>query len=103
MNLTETTIAMAKYRKTIMDKAINSLDGYDRVLYNLGVLKLDDVTVYDELYNYGATACFSLNWFNPLTWFYALYSFIIYLIFYVAKGTLRAIADAKKPVITTFD
>lgn len=60
---------MTKYRKKVTKKAVDTLHEYDKVMYTLymlRILRLNDIMLHHELHNFGATACFKLNWFNPL-------------------------------------
>lgn len=66
---------MAKYNKELINKAANALSKRSKLthyLYTLRIIKLRNIIAEDDLYYYGATANFKLNWFNPITYIYAI-------------------------------
>lgn len=81
--------AMAKYTKKLINKAINSIredDALMYILYKLCIIKLYDITLCDELYSYNATACFKLNWLNPIAWILAIGCIITAIVCGIVEG-----------------
>nr|DAW00984.1 MAG TPA: hypothetical protein [Caudoviricetes sp.] len=99
-------IQMAKYRKEIIKKAVNAIYKDSKVmyvLYMLYILKLNDITLHDVLYNFGATACFKLNRFNPLAWVLVIAYVILAIVRSVIKGIVVAVENIKRGIIVNFE
>lgn len=99
------TIHMAKYKKDITDKAVNALCE-DKVMYALHILhilKLNDIMLHHQLYNFGVTARFKLNWINPLTWAFVVVYVISAIIYNVMNGITKVVKNIKHGKIIYFE
>lgn len=96
-------MAIAKYNKHLTDKTINSLGSFDKALYKLRIIRLNDIMVYDALYNYGATAGFKFNWFNPLTWLFVVACLFSAITCGILGSILFEIKIIKRGIITNID
>lgn len=92
------TVKMAKYKKELINRAVNALRKDDKFMYYfymLRILKLNDIMLHHELYNFGVTAHFKLNWLNPITWILAITCFISAIVRGAIKGEIAHIKPQK--------
>lgn len=101
---------MTKYRKEVTKKAVGTFREYNKVmyaLYMLRILRLNDIILYHELYNFGATACFKLNWFNPLAWILVTVCIIFAIICSIVDSIVDSMFDVaqyiKRGIIIYFE
>lgn len=97
---------MAKYRKEVAKKAADALHKDDKVmyaLYVLRILKLNDIMLHNEPYNFGATACFKLNWFNPLALVLSIACMISAIICSIINSVFDVVQHIKHGIIIHFE
>lgn len=100
------TVKMAKYKKKLINKAVNALSKDDKFMYCLYVLyiiKLRNIVIEDDLYYYGVTASFKLNWLNPITWILATTCFISAMVCGAIEGIIAYIKSTKRGIIIYFE
>lgn len=100
------TVKMAKYKKELINKAVNTLRKDDKLIYcfyTLHILKLNDIRLHHELYDFGATARFKLNWLNPITWILAITCFISAMVCGDIEGIIACVENIKQGIIVYFE
>lgn len=90
---------MCKYKKEIIAIAVNSIRKQSKtsyILYRLYVLKLYDITFFNDLYIYGATALFKFNWLNPITYIFTIVSIILVILQSLQQNLILAFKNIKR-------
>ena len=97
---------MAKYNKELINKAANALSKRSKLMYCLYVLriiKLRNIIAEDNMYYYGATANFKMNWFNPITYIYAIARLIYAITRDIFHSVLLHVKAIKYGILVYFE
>lgn len=89
---------MSTNKKEINAAAVNCLRKQSKtsyILYKLYILKLYDITFFNDLYIYGATALFKFNWFNPITYIFTTVSIILVILQSLRQSLILAFENIK--------